>query len=309
MKIFIIGGTGFLGGYLVPTLLESGHNITLLTRHKHNADKYKTKVKDVEGDILKPSAFIWDLGKQDLVINIAMPPFRIGRVNKHKIHQLISVTTGYITNAVMVTEKLGCPLVLTSGTSFETSGDEVADESWKIARIGMAKVGMNYDAIVEKVIEKGSPKLIQIMPAQIYGPGGLFYKMIDMAMKGKSVIFGNGLNRIPRIYVEDCADAYVKVVEKIPVGEKYIIADDYACTTKEFNTYLSELCNQPPPRRLPKILPRLIMGKFIYDTMNMDCRVTNIKAKTELGWAPKFPTYKEGLKATIDALDVNRAKK
>ncbi len=302
MKIFIIGGTGFLGGYLVPKLIAKGHDLTLLTRDVLNAEQYASKAKIIEGDLLKPASYIWDIGGQDIVINIAMPPFRIGRVNQRKLSQLIIITTGYITNAVMIAEKLNCPLVLTSGTSFDTKKDEIADESWKIARVGMAKIGLNYDAIVEKVEEKKSPPLIQMMPAQIYGPGGLFLRIIDMARNGKNMIFGNGRNRIPRIYVDDCAEAYVKVVEKIPVGEKFIIADDYACTTREFDTYLSELLNQPRPKKLPKFLARLIMGKLISETMNMDCRVSNNKAKAELGWMPKYPTYREGLKATIDSI-------
>ncbi|MFC2124359.1 NAD-dependent epimerase/dehydratase family protein [Bacteroidota bacterium] len=301
MKVFMIGGTGFLGGYLVPKLIDNGHDLTLLTRDKQNADQYASKAKIIEGDLLKPAPFTRDLDKQDMVINIAMPPFKIGHVSRQKLKHLIAITTGYVSNAVMIAEKLDCPLVLTAGTSFQTKGDEVADESWKIARVGMAKAGINYDAIVDKVNEKGSP-LIQMLPGQIYGPGGLFYRMIEMAMKGRNAVFGDGKNRIPRIFVDDCADAYAKVVDKVPVGEKYIIADDYSCTTLEFNTYLSEVLNQPAPRRLPKFLPRLIMGKLIYETLNMDCRVSNAKAKKELDWNPKHPTYKEGLRATIDAL-------
>ena len=142
MKVFIIGGTGFLGGYLVPKLIEKGHELTILTRHKHNADQYVSKAQIIEGDLLKPSSFVWDLGVQDMVINIAMPPFRIGRVSRKKLHHLITITTGYITNAVMIAEKLDCPLVLTSGTSFVTKDNEIADESWKIARIGMAKAAV-----------------------------------------------------------------------------------------------------------------------------------------------------------------------
>lgn len=302
MKVFIIGGTGFLGGYLVPRLIENGHEITLLTRHRSNADKYADTARVIEGDLLKPGPFIWDTGTQDIVVNIAMPPFRIGRLNQGKLNQLKAITTGYLTNAVLIAEKLNCPLILTAGTSFQTKGEEVADESWKIARIGMAKVGENYDGIVGKVLEKGAPQLIQVLPAQIYGPGGLFLNMIKMAQQGRNTIFGNGSNRIPRIYVDDCAEAFVKIIEKKPVGEKYIIADDYACTTLEFNSYLSELLDKPPPGKLPKFLLRMIMGRMIYETVTMDCRVSNAKAKEELDWQPSYPTYKEGLKATVESL-------
>jgi len=46
---------------------------------------------------------------------------------------------------------------------------------------------------------------------------------------------------------------------------------------------------------------RMILGKYIYGTMMMDCQVSNKKAKLELDWRLKYPTYQEGLKATVEA--------
>jgi nucleoside-diphosphate-sugar epimerase len=87
----------------------------------------------------------------------------------------------------------------------------------------------------------------------------------------------------------------------MPVYEKYIIADDLACTNYEFQEYLGSLFNNKKPRKIPGFVLRLILGKYIYETMMMDCQVSNAKAKSELGWELQYPTYKEGLKATVEA--------
>jgi nucleoside-diphosphate-sugar epimerase len=96
-------------------------------------------------------------------------------------------------------------LILTSGASFETRDDEVADETWPIARKGMAALGKCYDEMIADIKSDNSIPLIEMLPAQIYGNGGLFDKMISMAKSGKIVLLGGGKNFLPRIHVDDCA--------------------------------------------------------------------------------------------------------
>jgi nucleoside-diphosphate-sugar epimerase len=169
----------------------------------------------------------------------------------------------------------------------------------------MAAAGVEYDKLVPEILDKGKPPLIVLLPGQIYGSGGLFMKMIEMTQKGRNMIFGDGSNYIPRIYVEDCAEAYIKAIEKMPIGEKFIIADDTPCTTKEFNEHLCKLMKKPKPKHLPKFIVKLVMGKMIFETVTMNCKVSNKKAKEMLGWKPKYPGYKEGLEATIEKLTID----
>jgi nucleoside-diphosphate-sugar epimerase len=48
---------------------------------------------------------------------------------------------------------------------------------------------------------------------------------------------------------------------------------------------------------------KLILGKLLVETVTMNCRVTNAKAKRMLGWAPRFPSFREGLVATMEAIE------
>jgi nucleoside-diphosphate-sugar epimerase len=303
MKIFLIGGTGFLGSYLVPRLIEKGHHLTLLTRNKSKVPLYDPyRVSLIEGDLLCPDEFVQSLSSHDLLVNIARPPFKPGRISQNAFNRLREQACQYIRNSFLLAERLGCPIIQTSGTSFHTVGDEIADESWPIIRKGIAAIGDDYDAIVKDVREKGIPPLIEMLPAQIYGPGGLFLQSISMLKKGKSIQFGDGSNRIPKIHVEDCAEAYVCVIEKMPIGERFIISDDYGCTSREFSEYAGSLYGAVKTVSVPLWIIRLVAGKYIYDTLQMDCRVSNQKAKTRLGWTLKYPTFREGLLATVYAL-------
>jgi len=310
MRVFVVGGTGFLGTHLLPKLLEHGYDVTVLTRSREKAASFETVgIKVLVGDLLQPEPFMPSLTPQDAVISVAMPEIQPGRITSKRFGILQKQTTTYFSTSIAIAEKLSCPLILTLGTSFRTAGDEVADESWSIERFGMTRIGEVVDSLISEAIERGSPPLIQMLPGQIYGPGGLFRNfMYEWMKKGKYRVIGSVNNYIPRIHVEDCAEAYVQVLRKLPLGEKFIIADDGPCTVREFSDYMADCMNVPRPKSVPGFIIRIVMGKLIYETVTMNCRVNNAKAKKHLDWKLKYPTYREGLPAAIKEIEKGRLK-
>jgi len=304
MHVFVIGGTGFLGTHLLPKLFSHGHNVTVLTRRQTEVSRLETlEIKGIVGDLLQPELFIPQLTPHDAVLFIAMPKIRPGRISGKQLKSLQHQTKTYFSSAITISEKLQCPLILTLGASFRTTGDEVADENRPIERFGIARIGELVDPLLSDVIERGSPPFIQMLPGQIYGPGGLFQLMYDWMKQGKYRVVGSGDNYIPRIHVNDCAEAYVQVLEKMPIGARFIIADDRPCTVREFSDFMADCMNVPRPKSVPGFILRLVLGKLLYQNLTMNCRVSNAKAKKELGWKLKYPTYREGLPETIKAFE------
>jgi len=308
MRVFVIGGTGFLGTHLLRKLLDHGHDVTVLTRSREKASGFESLgIKGVVGDLLEPGSFISSLSPQDMVISVAMPEIQPGRIPQKRFRILRKQTTTYFSTSIITAEKLNCPLILTLGTSFRTRGDEVADESWPIERFGMTRIGELVDPLISRVIKRGSTPLIQMLPGEIYGPGGLFRNlMYEWMKKGRYRVIGSGRNYIPRIHVEDCAQAYVQVLEKMTLGERFIIADDGPCTQREFSDFMADCMNVPRPKSVPGFIIRIVMGKLIYETVTMNCRVSNAKAKRYLDWKLKYPTYREGLPAAIKEIEKDR---
>lgn len=259
----------------------------------------KVFVKAVVGDLLEPAPLLSGLTPQDAAIFIAMPKVRPGRITRKQFRILRDQTTTYVSSAMAISERLKCPLILTQGASFRTAGDEVADESRPIERFGMARIGEQVEPLISEAIRRGSPPLVFMLPGQIYGPGGLFQTMYGWMKEGKYRVIGSGKNYIPKIHVEDCAEAYVKALEKMPIGERFIIADDGPCTAREFADFLADCLKVPKPGAVPEFLIRLVLGRLMYETVTMDCRVSNARAKRVLDWKPKYPTFREGLAAVV----------
>jgi nucleoside-diphosphate-sugar epimerase len=252
------------------------------------------------GDLLRPDSFVGRIPPHDAIISIAMPDVKIGRISQKKLKKLQDETKTLFATPVEIAEKCRCPLIVTLGTSFTTHGEETADESWPIQRSGITRVGIHVDPLLSEVLQRRSPPLIQMLPGQIYGPGGLFKRvMYERMKKGKYRVVGAGDNHIPRIHVEDCAEAYVRVLEKMPVGERFIVADDGPCTVREFTDCMAKNMKVPKPKSVPGFFIRIVLGKLLYETITMSCRVSNAKAKKLLDWQLRYPTYREGLPPTI----------
>lgn len=302
MKIFVIGGTGLVGSYLLPELVEKGNDVFALTRAKEKIEKInKLGAFGLLGDIRNPQTFKSDLpNKLDIIVLLAMPSVKPGqRMTKKRKEELRKETNDFFRNSMDLAVHCNIPIILPSGTSFRTENNEIADETWPILRVGLTEIGKDTDEMVNQAIKTQNPKVIQLLYGKIYGNGGLFRFMYNMMEKGRSMIIGKGDNCIPNIHASDAASAIVKAIEKLPIGEKFIIADDTAVTQKDFTIYMAELMNKKRPGHVPGVIIRLVLGKDFYEIVSMNCKVSNSKAKKLLDWKPQYPSYKEGLAMTI----------
>jgi nucleoside-diphosphate-sugar epimerase len=99
------------------------------------------------------------------------------------------------------------------------------------------------------------------------------------------------------IHHEDAAGATVAALEQGRPGQAYNLVDDRPATWQEVGTALAGAFGTPPPRRLPAWLLRLAAPYVASFAVDTSMRVSNAKAKAELGWQPAFPTYHDGITA------------
>jgi nucleoside-diphosphate-sugar epimerase len=302
MKIFLIGGTGLVGSYLLPKLIEKNYMVFALTRDiKKKEEIEKSGAYCILGDIRDLRSFKNVLPERpDVVILLAMPSVRPGkRLTTAMKENLRSETNDFFRNSINLGIRFNIPVILPGGTSYKTINDEIADETWPVLRKGLTEIGSDSDLIVDEAIVSGYPEVIQLIYGKIYGNGGLFRLMYNMAERRRSMVIGKGDNYIPNIYAGDAASAIVKAIEKMPVGEKFIIADDTPVTQKDFTAHMALLLNKKEPGHVPPSLVKLILGRDFFEVISLNCKVSNAKAKRMLDWQPQFPSYKEGLEATI----------
>jgi nucleoside-diphosphate-sugar epimerase len=309
MKILVIGGTGLVGSYLLPQLIQNKHTVYALTRSSDKLDRIvKLGATGILGDIRTPAGLIEKLpDKPEIIVMLAMPSIKIGqRLTKKRKEKLHAETNDFFRNSMDLAIQLEIPIILPGGTSYITVGNEIADETWPIRRIGITEIGKDTDTMVEEAFKTGHPKAVQLMYGKIYGNGGLFRIMYQMMENGKSKVIGNGKNCIPNIFAGDAASAIVKAVEKLPIGEKFLIVDDTPVTQADFTYRMAELMGKKKPGNIPSFIIKLVIGKDLFEVVSMDCKASNAKAKRMLDWKPRFASCNDGLKTVIEEMKVNK---
>jgi nucleoside-diphosphate-sugar epimerase len=100
------------------------------------------------------------------------------------------------------------------------------------------------------------------------------------------------------VHVDDAASATVLAVERNAKGV-FNIVDDEPAPVSEWLPYLAECAGARPPRRLPTWLARLLAGEMVAAMMTEGRGFSNAKAKRELGWELRYPSWRQGFKEEL----------
>jgi nucleoside-diphosphate-sugar epimerase len=116
-------------------------------------------------------------------------------------------------------------------------------------------------------------------------------------------IVGDGGGVWSWVHLDDAASAAVLALEHDGAGI-YNVVDDDPAPVREWLPVLAQAVGAKPPRHLPVWLARLLAGEFVVVLSTEARGASNAKAKRELGWTPRYPTWRTGFKAVYSAIAV-----
>jgi nucleoside-diphosphate-sugar epimerase len=126
--------------------------------------------------------------------------------------------------------------------------------------------------------------------------GGQNDGLVEPVRKRQMPIVGDGGGVFPFIHLEDAAAATVLALEHDGPAI-YNIVDDESAPVREWLPVYAQALGAKPPRRVPKWLARLVAGEAAV-VLGTEARgASNAKAKRELGWTPRYPSWREGFAA------------
>jgi len=139
----------------------------------------------------------------------------------------------------------------------------------------------------ENAVLRGPWSSLILRPAAIYGPGrGIHVSMLA----GRFQLAGQGDKFVSRIHVDDLA-AHVEAALLSDVTGAYPVGDELPCTSREIAEYCSRLLNVP--------MPVAAARDALHETRRADRRVDGRAIRTLLGITLRYPTYREGIPASM----------
>jgi uncharacterized protein (TIGR01777 family) len=265
MKVFITGGTGFLGAALTEKLLAKGHLVTILSRSSQKMD-IRTGLSFTEGNPTKRGSWQEEVGRHDVVINLAGASiFRPWNArNKEAIYNSRILTTRNIVDAIA--KYADKEITLLSGSAvgyYGFRGDEELDESGSPGDDFLAQVVKDWEAEAIKA-EKNGVRVVLCRIGVILGKdGGALSKMLSVFKWGIGSPLGTGKQWFSWISLPDLVNIHLYLMENKTVSGAVNCTSPHPVTNREMTKALGMALHRPvilPP--VPAFLLKGILGEF-----------------------------------------------
>jgi nucleoside-diphosphate-sugar epimerase len=308
MKIFVAGATGALGRPLITQLVARGHEVTGMTRSESKQDLLRDLgARPVVADALDPDAVARAVAEAEPDV-IVHQLTAIGAFNPRHLERDFAATNRLriegTDHLLAAGRAVGVKRFVAQSFApwpYARTGGWVKSEDDPVDTTPPAQVRTTLEAIMylERAVTGADwTEGIALRYGGFYGPGtslGLnpLGEQIDMIRGRKFPIAGKGTGVWSFIHIEDAAAATVEAIEHGKRGV-YNVVDDEPAPVSEWLPELAKAIGAKPPRRVPLWLARLMGGELTAIMMSELRGSSNTKAKRELGWQPRYASWREG---------------
>ena len=314
MKVFVAGATGALGRALVPQLVARGHEVVGMTRSAPKRDLVRgLGARPVVADALdrdavaqavasaEPEVIVHELTALSgpMSVRDARHPERFAgalmtnRLRTEATDHLLAAGRAAGARRV-VAQSFGAFRFASTGGSVQTEADPLDPDA-----SGATQPGLEAILYLERTVTSIAwGEGLALRYGGFYGPGTSISLAADAQMaapirKRRFPIVGDGGGVLSYIHVDDAAAATAVAVERGGPGV-YNVVDDEPAPMREWLPALASALDAKPPRRIPRWLARLLAGETATVMATEAKGASNEKAKRELGWKPRYASWRQG---------------
>ncbi len=322
MKVFVTGGTGFIGGEVVRQLRERGEEVVCLVRSPGKAAGLRELGCElISGDLGDERAIRRGMeGCAAAIHAAAMYEVGIPAKQRPAMREANVAGTERVMRAALEAKVPRIVYVSTVGIFGNTHG-QVVDESYRNPETAFTsyyeETKLEAHKLVERMIaDEGLPAVI-VQPGGVYGPGDTSQvaDLMEQFFAGRLPLLPFPELGICMSHVEDIAGGILLALDKGRLGEAYVISGP-ATTMKEAIETVAKVSGRKAPKRaLPTVLMKAmvpigpLVGRVMGQPPNLRELISSAdgvtfwasydKAKGELGYSPRG--MEEGLRQTLEA--------
>jgi nucleoside-diphosphate-sugar epimerase len=315
MKVFVAGATGAVGKRLVPPLVANGHDVVGMTRSSEKLDSLRAAgAEPVVADGLDRDAVMQVVKRAEPEVVIHEMTGLTGVKSFKRFDDEFALTNRLrnegARHLVDAAQAAGARRIVAQSYgnwNYERTGSQPKTEEDPLDPSPPANQRESLAAIREleqTVLGADGIEGIALRYANLYGPGTGFAldgDLVEMVRKRRLPIVGNGAGVWSFIHVDDVATATIAAIGRGAPGV-YNVADDEPAPVVEWLPELAKAVGAKPPRRVPVWLGRLATGDVGVSMMTQIRGTSNAKAKRELGWSPRYASWRDGFRTGLGDL-------
>lgn len=280
MKVFLTGGSGYIGSAVALALKKAGHDVLALVRSEAKGEALKKAgVKLAVGELGNPAGYAGAAWGRAAFVNVAQEFTPQGpELDRKTIASARDLLHGQV----------GATFIYTSGCWVQGNTEGVADESTPVqpARLVAWRPAHEQASLA---MAKDGIRSIVVRPGIVYGGarGGIPATFFGTALKhGAAHTVGSGENHWPLVHVDDLAELYVRLVERGPAGSIYYAADASRLTQREVAEAASRAAGKDG-----KVQAQQPDGSPYHEALMLDQQVSSEKARNDLDWRPRHESF------------------
>jgi nucleoside-diphosphate-sugar epimerase len=306
MRVLVAGATGALGKQLVPRLVSAGHEVVGMTRSASKRDLVRELgATPVVADALVPEQVAAAVAEAEPDVIMHQLTALAGSLDMRHFDRDLALTNRLRTEGTDHLLAAGRAVGIRrfvaqsyAGWPFERSGGSVKTEEDPLDPAPAHAMRNTLDAIryLERAVTGADwTEGVVLRYGGFYGPGTSLApegEHAELIRRRRFPVVGSGAGVWSFIHIEDAAEATVAAVER---GHGiYNIVDDEPAAVAEWLPGVAAALGAKPPHRVPRLVGRLVAGEAATVMMTEVRGASNAKAKRELGWQPRHPTWREG---------------
>jgi nucleoside-diphosphate-sugar epimerase len=310
MRVFIAGATGAVGSRLVPLLVAAGHEVVGTSRSAErlaaieaagasgvvmdglDAASVRTAVLDARPEVIVHE--LTGLGGPAPDLRHFDEGFAVTNALRTRgTDHLLAAAAEAGVGRFVAQSFTGWPNARTGGP-VKTEDDPLDPSPTAASRETLAAI--RY--VEQATTDAGG---VALRYGGLYGPGNVIGRggeLLGMVQARKLPLVGGGTGVWSFCHIDDAASATAAAVTRGAAGV-YNIVDDDPAPVSEWLPELARIVGAKPPLRIPAWLARPLIGEHGVSLMTKVRGSSNAKAKRELGWTPRYPSWREGFRTGL----------
>lgn len=290
MRVLIVG-CGYVGLPLGTALVRQGHRVVGLRRTgAADAELRAAGIEPRRADITAPATLAALAPTFDWVVNCVAAsggsPEAYQRTYLEGTRNLLAWLAARPPRRFVYTSS--------TGVYAQNDGSVVTEDAPVQAATPTAGALIAAEQLLlEAARERGFPTII-LRLSGIYGPGRGYW--LRQFLAGEARLEGDGSRVLNMIHRDDVVAAILAALERGQPGRVYNVSDDEPVTQRDLFAWLARVCHRP----MPPPVPGAASGERRRGLTSK--RVSNARLRAELGWAPRYPSFREGFAAELRRL-------
>lgn len=276
-RLLITGGSGFIGTYLVPVLLEQGYEVTVLTRNPDlTAKHFKHRVTTIDYDLAPPELLNSAQGF-DVVINLAGQGITDKRWTpnvKKQLRESRLLTTRKLIDIIQHARKK--PALFISGSAVGYYGlqrDQMLDEHSSGDNSFASKLCTDWELEAQQVEVLGI-RTCYLRTGIVLGKnGGALAKMLPAFKMCLGGPMGNGEQWMSWIHIDDLTRIIVTIINDATIKGAVNATAPTPVTNKKFTSTLGHVLKRPAFIPMPAFILKLLLGEMAEELLLSGQRV------------------------------------